>query len=68
MNGNKRKSLTITGAGDILMNLEFKPEVLSKEYVKEHGALYDEYIFYSEDEECGPLYDKSPALGGKPFT
>jgi len=50
------------------MNFDFKPDVLSLEYVKEHGALYDEYIFYSEDEECGPLYDKSPALGGKPFT
>ncbi len=50
------------------LNLDFKPEVLSKEYVKEHGTLYDEYIFYSENEECEPLYDKSPELGGKPFT
>ena len=48
--------------------LDFHPNLLSPEHVKEHGTLYDEYIFYSEDEECGPLYDKLPALGGKPFT
>lgn len=48
--------------------LDFHPNLLSPEHMKEHGALYDEYIFYSEDEECGPLYDKSPALRGKPFT
>lgn len=51
-----------------MKDFNFKPDVLSLEYVKEHGTLYDEYIFYSEDEECEPLYDKSPALGGKPFT
>lgn len=42
MNGNKRTSPTITGVGDIIMNLDFKPEVLSKEYVKEHGCFYVE--------------------------
>ena len=36
--------------------------------MKEYGTLYDEYIFYSENEECEPLYDKAPALEGKPFT
>lgn len=51
-----------------MKDFNFKPDVLSLEYVKEHGTLYDEYIFYSEDEECEPSYDKSPALGGKPFT
>ncbi len=51
-----------------MKDFNFKPDVLSLEYVKEHGTLYDEYIFYSKDEECEPLYDKSPALGGKPFT
>lgn len=51
-----------------MKDFNFKPDVLSLEYVKEHGTLYDEYIFYSEDEECETLYDKSPALGGKPFT
>lgn len=51
-----------------MKDFNFKPDVLSLEYVKEHGTLYDEYIFYSEDEECEPLYDKLPALGGKPFT
>lgn len=49
-------------------DLNFKPDVLSVEYVKEHGVLYNEYIFYSENEECEPLYDKDPSLGGKPFT
>ena len=49
-------------------DLDFKPDVLSVEYVKEHGVLYNEYIFYSENEECDQLYDKDPSLGGKPFT
>ena len=31
--------------------LDFHPNLLSPEHVKEHGTLYDEYIFYSEDED-----------------
>lgn len=50
-----------------MKDFNFKPDILSLEYVKEHGTLYHEYTF-SEDEECEPLYDKSPALGGMPFT
>ena len=50
------------------MNLDFKPEVLSKEYVKENGVLYDDNVFYSENEEWLALLDKTPELGGKPFT
>lgn len=33
--------------GEILnmTDINFKPDVLSLEYVKEHGVLYDEYVF-----------------------
>lgn len=48
--------------------LDFKPNILSPEYIKEHGVLYDEDVFYSEDYEWEALYDKAPELGGKPFT
>jgi antitoxin component YwqK of YwqJK toxin-antitoxin module len=64
MNGNKRKSLTITGAGDILMNLEFKPEVLSKEYIVEHGTYFDgDIICWS-----GEFGDQICSNKGVPFT
>jgi antitoxin component YwqK of YwqJK toxin-antitoxin module len=48
--------------------LDFKPEVLSKEYVKEHGVPYDDDVFYQDDYHIGALYDGLPELGGKPFT
>lgn len=48
--------------------LDFRPDVLSPEYVKENGTLYDENVFYSIDEGYYELYDKNPELGGKPFT
>ena len=48
--------------------LDFQPNLLSLEYVKENGILYDEYIFYSKNEGCEVLLDKTPGLGGKPFT
>lgn len=51
-----------------MKDFDFKPDVLSSEYVKEHGTLYDDYVFYSENEECEALFDKKPELGGKPFT
>lgn len=50
------------------MNLEFKPDVLSKEYVKEHGVPYDDDVFYQDDYHIGALYDRLPELGGTPFT
>lgn len=28
-----------------MTDINFKPDVLSPEYVKEHGVLYDEYVF-----------------------
>jgi hypothetical protein len=42
------------------MNLDFKPEVLSKEYVKEHGVPYDNDFFYQDDYHIGALYDRLP--------
>ena len=48
--------------------LDFQPNLLSLEYVKENEILYDEYIFYSKNEGCEVLLDKTPELGGKPFT
>lgn len=50
------------------MNLDFKPKVLSKEYVKEHGVPYDDDVFYQDDYHIGALYDRLPELGGTPFT
>ncbi len=51
-----------------MKDFDFKPDVLSLEYVKEHGTLYDGCVFYSENEEWEALFDKRPELGGKPFT
>ena len=51
-----------------MKDFDFKPDVLSLEYVKEHGTLYDGCVFYSDNEECEALFDKKPELGGKPFT
>ena len=48
--------------------LDFRPEVLSQEYVKEHGVRYDESVFYNWDGETSPLYDRDPEQGGKLFT
>ena len=48
--------------------LDFRPDVLSLEYVKEHGALYSDDVFYLDDFETGVLFDKDPKLDGKPFT
>ncbi len=50
------------------MNLDFKPDVLSLEYVKEHGVPYDDDVFYQDDYHIGALYDRLPELGGTPFT
>lgn len=47
--------------------LDFKPKVLSKEYLEEHGVLYND-DFYQDDYQLEALYDKAPELGGKPFT
>lgn len=46
----------------------FRPDVLSLEYVKEHGVLYSDDVFYLDDFKSCVLYDKDPKLGGKPFT
>ena len=48
--------------------LSFRPDVLSLEYIKEHGVLYSEDVFYCDDYGSGALFDKDPKLGGKPFT
>ena len=48
--------------------LDFHPNVLSLEYVKEHGILYAEDVFYCEDYEWEELCDRAPERGGKPFT
>ncbi|MBE6867353.1 MAG: hypothetical protein E7494_01175 [Ruminococcus albus] len=48
--------------------IKFTPQLLSPEYVKQHGVRYDESIMYCEDYETTPLYDKDPASGGKLFT
>ena len=48
--------------------LKFTPQLLSPEYVKQHGVRYDENIMYCWDDETTPLYDKDPASGGKLFT
>lgn len=50
-----------------IKGLDFKPEVLSKEYVEEHGVPFDD-DFYQDDWQLEELYDKDPELGGKPFT
>ncbi len=47
---------------------DLKPDVLSQEQIKENGVLYDDSVFYSQDYETTPLYDKGPELGGKLFT
>ena len=47
--------------------IDFKPEILSKEYVEKHGVLYDD-DFYQDDYQIGTLYDKAPEYGGTPFT
>lgn len=44
------------------------PKIFPKEYIIEHGVMYDEDIFYSDDYESGILYDRDPLLGGKPFS
>lgn len=51
-----------------MKGLDFKPKILSKEYVEEYGVLYDEDVFYQDDYQIEALYDKAPELGGKPFT
>lgn len=51
-----------------MKDFDFKPDVLSLEYVKEHGTLYDGCVFYSDNPEWEALFDKKPELGGKPFT
>ncbi|MCR4766847.1 MAG: hypothetical protein K5875_02700 [Saccharofermentans sp.] len=48
--------------------LSFRPDVLPLKYIKEHGVLYSEDIFYCDDYESGALFDKDPKFGGKPFT
>lgn len=48
--------------------LNFCPDVLSLEYVKEHGVLYLDDVFYFDDFKSCVLFDKDPKLGGKPFT
>ncbi len=48
--------------------LNFRPDVLSLEYVKEHGVLYSDDVFYFDDFKSCVLFDKDPKLGGKPFT
>lgn len=47
---------------------DFKPDILSQDYVKEHGVRYDENVFYNWDDETTPMYDKNPEQGGMLFT
>lgn len=50
-----------------MKGLDFKPNILSGEYIIEQGVCYND-DFFQDDWQIGPLYDKSPEFGGKPFT